>query len=85
MIGPSADGNVDDPQFQWLEAELEEAEAADELVVLFSHHAIPSLTADVPDELAPPCTARTTRTATTSTRAATSTRATPRRSTWAPT
>ncbi len=31
--------------------------AADELVVLFSHHAIPSLTADVPDELAGPCTA----------------------------
>jgi hypothetical protein len=25
-------------------------------VILFSHHAIPSLTADVPDELAPPCT-----------------------------
>ena len=30
----------------------------DELVVLFSHHAIPSLTADVPDEAAPPCTGR---------------------------
>ena len=30
--------------------------AADELVVLFSHHAIPSLTADVPDELRRPCT-----------------------------
>jgi hypothetical protein len=25
-------------------------------VILFSHHAIPSLTADVPDEAAPPCT-----------------------------
>ena len=37
--------------------QLEAAEAADELVVLFSHHAIPSLTADVPDELAAPCTA----------------------------
>ncbi len=56
VIGPSADGNVDDPQFKWLEGELAEATAADELVVLFSHHAIPSLTADVPDELAPPCT-----------------------------
>jgi metallophosphoesterase (TIGR03767 family) len=57
VIGPSADGNVDDPQFQWLTGQLEAAEVADELVVLFSHHAIPSLTADVPDELAAPCTA----------------------------
>jgi metallophosphoesterase (TIGR03767 family) len=56
VIGPSADGNVDHPQFQWLENELEEATATNELVVLFSHHAIPSLTADFADELAPPCT-----------------------------
>jgi hypothetical protein len=55
VIGPSADGNIDDPQFRWLQGELEEATAADELVILFSHHAIPSLTADVPDESAPPC------------------------------
>ena len=57
VIGPSADGNIDDPQFQWLTGQLEAAETADELVVLFSHHAIPSLTANVPDELAAPCTA----------------------------
>jgi hypothetical protein len=57
VIGPSADGNVDDPQFQWLEGELQEATEADELVVLFSHHAITSMLAEsVPDELAPPCT-----------------------------
>jgi metallophosphoesterase (TIGR03767 family) len=56
VVGPSADGNIDHPQFQWLRSELEEATAADELVVIFSHHAIPSLTADLPDELAPPCT-----------------------------
>ncbi len=55
VVGPSADGNIDDPQFQWLEAELDQAKAADELVVLFSHHAIPSLTSEVPDEAAPPC------------------------------
>ena len=55
VIGPSADGNVDAPQMRWLQAELEEATAADELVVLFSHHAISSLTADLPDELAGPC------------------------------
>jgi hypothetical protein len=57
VIGPSADGNIDDPQFRWLQDQLDEATAEDELVVLFSHHAIPSLTADVPDELAGPCTA----------------------------
>ena len=56
VIGPSADGNIDNPQFQWLQDELDEASAADELVVLFSHHAIPSLTSDFADELAPPCT-----------------------------
>ena len=56
VIGPSADGNIDDPQFQWLQGQLEAATQADQLVVLFSHHAIPSLTANVPDEDAPPCT-----------------------------
>ena len=56
VIGPSADGNVDDPQFKWLKGELEKATEADQLVVVFSHHAIPSLTADLEDELAPPCT-----------------------------
>jgi metallophosphoesterase (TIGR03767 family) len=56
VAGPSADGNIDNPQFQWLRSELEAATAADELVVLFSHHAIPSLTSVVPDEVAPPCT-----------------------------
>jgi metallophosphoesterase (TIGR03767 family) len=57
VTGPCADGNVDDPQFRWLEGELQEATAADQLVVIFSHHAIPSLTANVPDEAAPACTA----------------------------
>ena len=60
VIGPSADGNIDHPQFVWLRGQLEKAKANKELVVLFSHHAIPSLTADVPDELAPPCTANLT-------------------------
>ena len=56
IAGPCADGNVDDPQFRWLEAQLEAATQADQLVILFSHHAPSSLTADVPDEAAPPCT-----------------------------
>ena len=56
IVGVSADGNIDDPQFHWLEDELEEATEKDQLVILFSHHAIPSLTAEVPDELAGTCT-----------------------------
>jgi metallophosphoesterase (TIGR03767 family) len=55
VIGPSADGNIDHPQYLWLERELQAATAANQLVVLNSHHAIPSLTANIPDELAPPC------------------------------
>jgi metallophosphoesterase (TIGR03767 family) len=51
----TSDGNIDDPQFKWLKGQLEAATAADELVVLFSHHAPESLSADAPDELAPPC------------------------------
>ncbi|HEX5762928.1 MAG TPA: hypothetical protein VFY04_07390 [Solirubrobacterales bacterium] len=51
----TSDGNVDHPQFEWLRGELETATAADELVVLFSHHAPESMSADAADELAPPC------------------------------
>jgi metallophosphoesterase (TIGR03767 family) len=56
VTGPCSEGNIDDPQFRWLEGELEKATVADQLVILFSHHAIPSLTANVPDEAAPACT-----------------------------
>jgi 3',5'-cyclic AMP phosphodiesterase CpdA len=55
VTGPSADGNIDDPQFQWLEGQLQQAQAAGQLAIVFSHHAIQSLTCDVPDEVAPPC------------------------------
>jgi 3',5'-cyclic AMP phosphodiesterase CpdA len=51
----TSDGNIDDPQFKWLRGQLEAATATDELVVLFSHHAPESLTADAADELAPLC------------------------------
>jgi 3',5'-cyclic AMP phosphodiesterase CpdA len=51
----TSDGNIDHPQYEWLRGQLEAATAADELVVLFSHHAPESLTADAADELAPPC------------------------------
>jgi hypothetical protein len=54
--GPS-EGNIDDPQFRWLERRLQAATERDELVVVVSHHAIPSLVCDVPDEEVP-CSAR---------------------------
>ncbi|HEX8105171.1 MAG TPA: hypothetical protein VF533_21305 [Solirubrobacteraceae bacterium] len=55
QAGPSADGNLDDPQFRWLTALLDRAEQADELVILLSHHGPTSLTSTVPDELAQAC------------------------------
>ena len=55
VAGPSADGNVDDAQFQWFEKELKAATGGDELVVVHGHHASGSLTSDVPDEAAAPC------------------------------
>jgi hypothetical protein len=53
----SANGNIDDPQWQWLVDELDAAELADKLIVLFGHHPVRSLCAPVPDEAASPCTA----------------------------
>jgi 3',5'-cyclic AMP phosphodiesterase CpdA len=55
VAGASADGNVDDPQYRWLERQLKAATERDELVFLFSHHAIASLTCAVPDEAAGEC------------------------------
>ena len=51
----TSEGNIDNPQYNWLRGQLEAATAADELVVLFSHHAPESLSADAADELALPC------------------------------
>lgn len=51
----TSDGNIDDPQFKWLRGQLQAATAANQLVVIFSHHAPESLVADAADELAPPC------------------------------
>ena len=53
----SSEGNLDHPQFQWLESELEKATTANELVILYSHHAPASFqSAPIPDENAPACT-----------------------------
>jgi hypothetical protein len=51
----SSDGNLDDPQFQWLERELRAASEQNQLIVIFGHHAINSLNNNEPDEAAPPC------------------------------
>ena len=55
MVQESADGNIDDPQFRWLERELDRAKAQGKLVIAFAHHPIRSLTADPPDEAAQHC------------------------------
>jgi metallophosphoesterase (TIGR03767 family) len=51
-----SDGNLDHPQFRWLERELERATLNGELVVAFGHHATESMDARTPDEAASPCT-----------------------------
>jgi metallophosphoesterase (TIGR03767 family) len=56
-----ADGNIDNPQYRWLERQLKAATARDELIVLFSHHPLESLTNAAPDERAPPCLGRSRR------------------------
>ena len=53
--GVSAEGNIDDPQWRWLERRLAAAERADELTIVFGHHPIRSLGSHAPDELAGPC------------------------------
>jgi metallophosphoesterase (TIGR03767 family) len=55
VVQESADGNIDDPQFRWLERELDRAKAEGKLVIAFAHHPIRSLTADPPDEAARHC------------------------------
>jgi uncharacterized repeat protein (TIGR01451 family) len=56
IVEQSANGNIDDPQFQWLERELQFASADDKLIVVFGHHPIRSLSSNAPDEAAGPCT-----------------------------
>ena len=56
VTGESAEGNIDEPQFRWLERELQFASANDKLVVVFGHHPVRSLSSHVPDEAAGACT-----------------------------
>ncbi len=55
IVEQSSNGNLDDPQFRWLERELQFASAAGKLVVVFGHHPIRSLNSNAPDEAAGPC------------------------------
>lgn len=52
---PGSEGNLDDPQFRWLEREIVAAAGRGELVVVFGHHPIRSLSNTEPDENARPC------------------------------
>ncbi|MEA2223099.1 MAG: hypothetical protein QOH83_1475 [Solirubrobacteraceae bacterium] len=54
----NSNGNLDDPQFRWLERELKAADGRDELVIVFGHHPIRSLTNPAPDENAGDCALR---------------------------
>ncbi len=54
----NSNGNLDEPQFRWLERELKAADARDELVVVFGHHPIRSLTNRAVDEDAGDCALR---------------------------
>ncbi len=55
VTGVTDEGNIDEPQFQWLKGELDNATARDRMIVIFGHHPVRTLTADVPDEQATPC------------------------------
>ena len=56
----SPQGNIDDPQFQWLSGELARARAARKLIVVFGHHPLRTMTSPVPDEATGPCNGRYT-------------------------
>jgi uncharacterized repeat protein (TIGR01451 family) len=52
----SSNGNLDNPQFQWLRNELNKAENRGKLVVIFGHHPVRSMDSSVPDEATGACT-----------------------------
>ncbi len=51
----SSNGNLDDPQFQWLKRELRAAKARNQLAVIFGHHPVRSMSTEIRDEQAVPC------------------------------
>jgi metallophosphoesterase (TIGR03767 family) len=58
VVQESSEGNIDNPQWEWLQRELDTAEQDGRLVVVFGHHPIRSLVSRVPDEAAQPCSGR---------------------------
>jgi metallophosphoesterase (TIGR03767 family) len=54
----NSNGNLDSPQFRWLQREIEAAERRDELIVVYGHHPIGSLNNPAPDEDAGDCALR---------------------------
>ena len=52
----SSNGNIDDPQFQWIKKELQAAKARNRMVVIFGHHPVRSMSTQIRDEQAAPCT-----------------------------
>lgn len=50
--GGGASGNVDDPQYRWLVKTLRAAARRDELVIVYSHHTLETMTNRTPDEAA---------------------------------
>jgi metallophosphoesterase (TIGR03767 family) len=48
-------GNLDDPQYKWLERELRKARKRDQLVVVFGHHTLATMSNTATDEAAGAC------------------------------
>ena len=55
--GGGQNGNLDDPQYRWLKRELRKARRRDQLVVLFGHHTLETMSNTTADEDAGPCAA----------------------------
>ena len=53
--GGGASGNLDDPQYRWLRAELKRARKRDQLVIVFGHHTLDTMNNARNDERAGTC------------------------------
>ena len=54
----NSNGNLDSPQFRWLQREIAAAERRDELIIVYGHHPFGSLNNPAPDEDAGDCALR---------------------------
>ena len=54
--GGGSTGNLDDPQYKWLEKTLKQAQKADRLVVAYGHHTLATMNNTRTDEQAGSCT-----------------------------